>query len=184
MENKNLTRKSKYLSQLLRHNPDKLGLHMDQAGWVPVSELMSAFTLSELIELTETDQKQRYQMDQGHTKIRATSGHSIPGIVPDLQQASDIPEELFHGTSKSNLELIYESGSLKPMGRNCIHLTSDIKDAWKVGSRHGVPAVIVLDSTKMVKDGYKFMKPITDRYFFVSNDIPVSYIKKVLWTCI
>ena len=183
MENKSLTRKSKYLSQLLRHNPDKLGLHMDQAGWVPISELMPDFTLSELITMVETDQKQRYQMDQGHTKIRATSGHSIPGIVPDLQQAVNIPDELFHGTSKANLDLIYKSGALKSMNRNYIHLTSDRADAWKVGSRHGTPVIIVLDSAKMVKDGYEFTKPVTDRYFFVSNDIPVSYIKKVLWTC-
>jgi putative RNA 2'-phosphotransferase len=183
MENKNLTRKSKYLSQLLRHNPGKLGLHMDQAGWVPISELMSAFTLSELIKIVENDQKQRYQMDQGHTKIRATSGHSIPGIVPDLKIATNVPEELFHGTSKENLDLIYRSGALKSMNRNYIHLTSDQADAWKVGSRHGTPVVIVLDSVKMVTDGYKFYKPVTDRYFFVSADIPVSYIKKVIWTC-
>jgi len=184
MENKDLTRKSKYLSQLLRHNPSKLGLHMDQAGWVPVGELMSAFTLSELTEIVESDQKQRYQMDQGRTKIRATSGHSIPGIIPDLRIATDVPEELYHGTSKANLDLIYESGALKPMGRNCIHLTSDQEDAWKVGSRHGSPVVIVLDSAKMVTDGYEFKKPVTDRYFFIDSDIPVSYIKRVLWTCI
>jgi putative RNA 2'-phosphotransferase len=156
---------------------------MDQAGWVPVSELISAFTLSELIEIVETDQKQRYQMDRGHTKIRATSGHSIPGIVPDLQVADTVPEELYHGTSKENLDLIYKSGALKPMSRNCIHLTSDQSDAWKVGSRHGTPVVIILNSAKMVTDGYEFTKPVTDRYFFVSTDIPVSYIKKVLWTC-
>jgi putative RNA 2'-phosphotransferase len=182
MENKSLTRKSKYLSQLLRHNPGKLGLHMDQAGWVPVSELMSAFTLSELIEIVGSDQKQRYQMDQGHTKIRATSGHSIPGIVPDLRVADTVPAELYHGTSKENLDLIYKSGSLKPMCRNYIHLTSDQKDAWKVGSRHGTPVVIVLDSARMVADGYEFMKPVTDRYFFVTSDIPVDYIKKTIWT--
>ena len=156
---------------------------MDQAGWVPVSELMSAFTLSELIEITESDQKQRYQMDQGHTKIRATSGHSVPGIVPDLQVTTDVPAELYHGTSKTNLDLIYNSGALKPMGRNCIHLTSDYKDAWKVGSRHGTPVVIVLDSARMISDRYEFLKPVTDRYFFVTTDIPVSYIKRVLWTC-
>lgn len=183
MENKNLTRKSKYLSQLLRHNPDKLGLHMDQAGWVSIDELMSVFTLSELIAIVESDKKQRYQMDQGQTKIRATSGHSIPGIIPDLQLATDIPGELFHGTSKTNLDLIYKSGALKSMGRNYIHLTSDLEDAWKVGSRHGTPVVIVLDAVKMTTDGYEFTKPVTDRYFFVSNDIPVSYIKKILWTC-
>ena len=183
MENKNLIKKSKYLSQLLRHRPDKLSLHMDQAGWVPIEELKSEFSLSELITIVNTDQKQRYQMDQGHTKIRATSGHSIPGVVPDLRTTTDVPGELFHGTSKVNLDLIYKSGALKSMGRNYIHLTSDQKDAWKVGSRHGTPVVIILDSARMIADGYEFMKPVTDRYFFVSNDIPVSYIKKVLWTC-
>jgi putative RNA 2'-phosphotransferase len=183
MENKNLIKKSKYLSQLLRHNPGKLGLHMDKSGWVPVGELMSAFTLSELTEIVKTDKKQRYQMDQGCTKIRATSGHSIPGIEPDLKVAIDVPDELFHGTSKENLDLIYKSGALKSMGRNYIHLTTDLEDAWKVGSRHGIPVVIVLDSSKMITDGYEFMNPITNRYFFVSRDIPVSYIKKVIWTC-
>ena len=89
---------------------------------------------------------------------------------------------LYHGTSGDNVSHIFGSGCIKKMGRNYIHLTDDGREAWKVGKRHGTPAVIVLDAPRMLADGYKFWKPVTDRYYFVEDDIPVSYILEIKWT--
>lgn len=174
MENKNLIRKSKRLSQLLRC-PNKLGLNVDKNGWVLISELPKEFTPDELTEIVE-DGQNLYQMDQGHTKIRATRGRMV---------VYEVPEELFHGTSKENLDLIYESGFLKPMEKKKhIYMTLDQEYSWRRGATKGTPVSVVLDSARMLTDGYEFLRSTYGRQsFLVENDIPVSYIKRIIWTC-
>lgn len=80
----NLTRTSKYVSLLLRHKPEKAGIHLDQHGWAEVDELIKGvskthmFNMEILEEIVRTDNKQRYSFNEDKTKIRANQGHSIP----------------------------------------------------------------------------------------------------------
>jgi len=182
-------KKSKFLSQLLRHKPDLLDLHMDEAGWVPIKELVNSgkFTLEELTEISEKDDKGRYQIDDSKTKIRAVSGHSLDNVFPDLILVVEVPKVLYHGTSSNVIDKIYKTG-LSPMTRKYVHLTTDKKRAWDFGKRKGgFPCVICLDVPLMVKDKISFWKPqgkdLCD-YYFVREVIQPKYISGTLWSCI
>lgn len=46
------------------------------------------------------------------------------------------------------------------MSRNFVHLSDNEETAIKVGSRHGEPIVAVIDTVRMVEDGYCFYNPV------------------------
>ena len=102
-----ITRKSKYLSLLLRHNPSQAGLILDDSGWVNIDLLLNAtnWKISELEEIVYTDEKKRYEFNDSKTKIRASQGHSID--INLGYKIKDPPEYLYHGTSSDNLDGIF-----------------------------------------------------------------------------
>ena len=79
-----LTDTSKFLSIILRHKPETIGIKLDEHGWADVSELISGisktrpFDMKMLEEIVRTDNKQRYSFNEEKTLIRANQGHSIP----------------------------------------------------------------------------------------------------------
>lgn len=160
MEEKRKIKVSKYLSKHLRHTPEKIGLKLDEAGWVSIDELLKAceknhFKISydELIEVVETNNKKRYAISEDNKMIRASQGHSIEielGYTPTKPH-----EILYHGTATHNIESISKLG-LQKMERHHVHLSSDVETAIKVGSRHGKPLVYKVNSGKMFNDGYSF----------------------------
>ena len=91
----NLTKTSKFLSLLLRHNPSAVGRSLDEHGWANVDELIAgvnaaggySLTMEMLEEIVRTDGKQRYSFNEDHTLIRANQGHSIPVDV-ELEELS------------------------------------------------------------------------------------------------
>src|SRR4051794_6972565 len=95
---------SKFLSYVLRHRPDEIGLTLDANGWTPVSELIAkardaSVDLSEDIirEVVRTSDKQRFALSEDGTRIRANQGHSVE---VDLQlEPTQPPDFLFHGTA-------------------------------------------------------------------------------------
>ena len=103
--------------------------------------------------IVRTNDKKRYAFNEDHTKIRASQGHTIP---VDVKLKDTIPpDSLYHGMKVDYLPLIMECGLLK-MKRLCVHLSNDIGTAIKVGQRHGKPVILLVDSGRMYKDGYKF----------------------------
>ena len=140
---------------LLRH--DKKAFKdgkIDKHGWRKVSELANlGYTRELLDEIVATNNKQRYEYSPDREKIRARQGHSIPVDV-ELKEAIP-PDILYHGTATKFLPSIFMDGIL-PGSRLYVHLSTDIKTAINVGSRHGTPYVIKVDSKKMHADGYKF----------------------------
>lgn len=155
----NLTRTSKYVSLLLRHKPEKAGIHLDQYGWAEVDELIKGvskthmFNMEILEEIVRTDNKQRYSFNEDKTKIRANQGHSIPVDV-ELEEKQP-PEFLYHGTGEKYVVSIDQIG-LIPKSRLYVHLSSDVDTAEKVGQRHGKEVVYQVASGQMHRDGYKF----------------------------
>ena len=156
MNEKEVINKGKHLAFLLRHDANALNQGViDYHGWRKVSELIhSQGYTKELIEtIVETNNKQRYEFNSDHTKIRARQGHSI-NVDVNLKEAIP-PSVLYHGTSTKALESIYKQGIIKG-GRLYVHLSKDEETALKVGSRHGAPYVIKIDAEAMIKDGVKF----------------------------
>ena len=147
-----LVKKGKQLSFLLRHDKE---YQFDKHGYREVKDLVKnhGFTKQELIEIVETNDKQRYEFDLTKSKIRARQGHSVE-INVDLQEALP-PDVLFHGTATRFLESIKEKGILK-MSRNYVQLSEKIDTAMEVGRRHGKPVVLGVDTKTMREDGIKF----------------------------
>jgi putative RNA 2'-phosphotransferase len=158
MDERRLVKVSKYLSRHLRHDPARIGIQLDEHGWVDVDVLLRALgdqrfpvTRAELEEVVARNDKQRFALRDG--MIRASQGHTIDidlGLEP-----TEPPPVLFHGTSDRFLDGIRAEG-LKAMDRHDVHLSPDRGTAVKVGSRRGRPVVLRIDAAGMVADGRTF----------------------------
>lgn len=183
---------SRYLCYLLRDNPE--GLHMDQYGYVLVKDLIehvkscSKYRMDEkmLRDIVRHDEKQRYTVkDSFEGKIiKCNQGHSIPWIRLELNTDIVPPAELYHGTTEHTYTLIRRSGNIKRMDRNNIHLTADLKAAWKSAKRwkNETPIVLLIDAKQMIKDGYKFGVTENNIWCIVDGpryEILTQYIKRV-----
>jgi len=151
---------SKFISLILRHKPETIGITLDSHGWANVKELLSGINNSGrkinmglLEEIVRTDNKGRYSFNEDKTLIRANQGHSIQVDV-DLKEAEP-PKILYHGTATRFLDGIKRDG-IKPMSRLYVHLSQNLDTAVKVGKRHGDCVVLGIDAEKMHRDGIKF----------------------------
>ena len=175
----NLTRTSKYVSLLLRHKPEKAGIHLDQYGWAEVDELIKGvskthmFNMEILEEIVRTDNKQRYSFNEDKTKIRANQGHSIPVDV-ELKEAKP-PKQLWHGTGEKYVSAIDEQGLLHK-NRLYVHLSTNEETAIKVGKRHGKPVLYTVNAEEMYQDGYKFF--LSKNGVWLTDHVPVKYLDK------
>lgn len=177
---KSLKQTSVFLSLILRHKPEAIGISLDQHGWAEVSELIRGVNntvgyyldFNILEEIVKTDNKQRYSFNPDKTKIRANQGHSVKVDV-ELKEAEP-PMLLFHGTGKKFVPSILKEGLL-PKSRLYVHLSKDKETAIKVGSRHGTPYVFFVDSGKMFKAGYKFY--LSENGVWLTEFVPVKYLQ-------
>lgn len=169
---------SKFLSLILRHQPEIIQLQLDENGWADVDELISksakngnAFSFEELEEVVITNDKQRFAFNEDYSKIRASQGHSI-NITLDLP-AQEPPEFLYHGTIAKYLPPIREKG-LQKMNRQYLHLSRDKQTAEKVGSRRGIPVILNVHSGQMHRDGHPFY--LSDNGVWLTDHVPPQYI--------
>lgn len=175
-----LIRTSRYISMILRHQPGKIGITLDEHGWANVEELIEGVNkthpidFSVLEEIVATDDKQRYSFNADKTLIRANQGHSIPVDV-ELDEINP-PQFLYHGTGEKYVASIDEIG-LIPKSRLYVHLSSDIDTAINVGSRHGKPVVYQVSSEKMTEDGFKFY--LSANKVWLTERVPAEYLKKI-----
>jgi len=170
--------KSKFLSLVLRHKPEEIGLVLDQNGWASIDELIvlanaRGTNLSRpLIEsIVANSDKQRFAISVDGMKIRANQGHSVDialGLAPQTP-----PERLYHGTATRFLESIRESG-LHAGSRQHVHLSQDLATAEKVGSRHGKPVVLTVESGQMARDGHQFY--LSDNGVWLTEAVPAKYL--------
>lgn len=174
----NLTRISKKLSYLLRHSTDPL-LVSPQGGWADVDAVLSqlrlqwpAFGPGELEQIVAQDAKGRYSFDASNRRIRANQGHSIPGIQVDMERPVP-PERLYHGTARRFLPQILDRGLL-PMGRQYVHISSDVPTARRVGQRHGSPVVLAVDAGRFVRDGHSLLRSANG--VWQAEHVPPEYL--------
>lgn len=180
MENKQLVKNSKFLALVLRHDPGKVGVQLDEAGWVPVDVLLAAikargrqFDRAQLDQVVAQNDKKRFEFDETGTKIRASQGHSVPvdlGYTPIEPLAV-----LYHGTATRFLESIFKDG-LTPGSRHHVHLSADAETAVKVGSRHGKPAVLLVAAARMRADGHEFFRSTNG--VWLTERVPAAYLSR------
>ncbi len=171
---------SKYISLILRHKPETIGIALDEHGWADVQELIAGINASgvyhvdseTLEEIVRTDEKQRYSFNDDHTLIRANQGHSIPVDVELKEKVP--PAVLYHGTAEKYTPFIEQQG-LIPKSRLYVHLSADFDTAVKVGRRHGKPVVYEVDCKKMAADGYRFY--LSENRVWLTKTVPFVYLK-------
>lgn len=169
---------SRFISLILRHKPEAIGIELDEHGWANVEELIvgiakqQEFSMEMLEEIVETDNKQRYSFNEDKTLIRANQGHSIPVDV-ELTETTP-PDILYHGTGEKYVDLISKQG-LIPKSRLYVHLSKDIETATIVGKRHGNPVIYKVDALQMVKDGYKFYLSVNG--VWLTKKVPIDYLQ-------
>lgn len=167
---------SKFLSLVLRHQPDKINLTLDLYGWAEVDDLLNKMpfqiTFIQLKQLVDNNDKQRFTFNSTCTKIRANQGHSIKQIDLNLEPKLP-PEILYHGTVHKFIGPIQKEG-LKKMHRQHVHLSRDIETAIKVGSRKGDPIVLPIKALEMFKDGLSFYK--SKNGVWLTDHVPAKYI--------
>jgi putative RNA 2'-phosphotransferase len=175
----NLTHISKFLSLILWHQPEKIGIALDENGWADVDELLSKMTAAGTVinkeilnELVSTNDKQRFAFNDNQTKIRASQGHSVLIELGLIQQPP--PELLYHGTVSQFISSIKMDG-LQKMQRTYVHLSSDITTVQQVGSRRGKPVIIAVQSGQMHNDGFQFF--LSDNGVWLTNNVPPVYIQ-------
>jgi putative RNA 2'-phosphotransferase len=160
MNERNVIEVSKYLSYVLRHRPDAIGIALDDAGWVAVDALLDAMrrggkgiTREQLQEVVDHNSKKRFALSPDGRMIRASQGHSIE--IDLAYEPLDPPEILFHGTATGKLKAILECGLVKGR-RHHVHLSLDRETAIDVGGRHGRPVVLRVRAGEMAQAGHRF----------------------------
>ena len=169
---------SKFLSLVLRHKPETIGLGLDTGGWAAIDELLAAAEAHgrkisrELLDhVVFTNDKQRFAFSADGLKIRANQGHSI-GIDLGLEPVAP-PATLFHGTATRFMAAIRREG-LRKMRRQHVHLSSTYDVAQRVGARHGDPAVLEIDCAAMVAEGHQFY--LAKNGVWLSDAVPARFL--------
>ncbi|OEJ14520.1 RNA 2'-phosphotransferase [Brachyspira hampsonii] len=185
MKNDKLTKEeikiSKFVSLVLRHKPENIGLTLSKDGWANAYQLIEKIkatgrNIKEILErVVLYNDKKRFSFNEDHTLIRANQGHSIN---VDLEfEEREPPEILFHGTSVDNIDSIKLEG-IKKMGRLYVHLSIIEETAKKVGERHGKPAIIKIDSNQMYENGIKFY--LSENKVWLCDYVDPKYIVDII----
>jgi putative RNA 2'-phosphotransferase len=170
---------SKFLSLVLRHRPEQIGLTLDAQGWADIDALLAAanrsgqqLTRPLLERVVRENDKQRFAISPEGQRIRANQGHSL---AVDLRLASvEPPTLLYHGTVARFLDSIWQKGLL-PGSRQHVHLSPDVPTAMKVGQRRGRPVVLVVEAGRMWTDGYTFYR--SENGVWLTQRVPVEYLR-------
>jgi putative RNA 2'-phosphotransferase len=171
---------SKFLSYILRHNPDSIGMSLDRKGWLDIDVIIERakeykgydLTRELIIKAVAENNKKRFEVEGN--RIRACQGHSIEVDV-ELKFAKP-PTKLYHGTALKNVESILKKGLVKG-NRLHVHLSADIQTATSVGQRHGAPIVFEVDCAQMFKDFHNFW--LSKNGVWLTDNVPPKYLKKL-----
>jgi putative RNA 2'-phosphotransferase len=173
---------SKFLSLVLRHQPETIGIRLDENGWVDLQLLIFKMnqhgvniSMEILDHVVATNNKKRFAYNEGRTLIRASQGHSVNvelGYEPQKP-----PEILYHGTAERFSESILKIG-LEKQSRQHVHLSVEVETAISVGKRHGKPVIFEVASGEMFADGFVFY--FSENKVWLTDHVPVRYLKQGL----
>ncbi|MGH8052144.1 MAG: RNA 2'-phosphotransferase [Arenimonas sp.] len=176
---KSITSTSKFLSLILRHTPEKIGLILDNEGWARIEDIIrlsrahgTQLNLELIQTVVATNDKKRFAISDDGACIRANQGHSLANIDLNMQRV-DPPEFLFHGTATRFIDSIRTTG-LTPESRNHVHLSQDHETAVRVGTRHGNPIVLVVRALMMHKAGFSYYR--SENGVWLTDNVPTMFI--------
>ena len=170
---------SKFLSLVLRHQPETIAITLDQNGWADVKDLIEKannygikFDRETLNHIVATNPKKRFAFNDTLDKIRASQGHSVEIEIGYTNQKP--PDILFHGTAEKFVQSILDKG-LEKGNRQQVHLSADIDTAINVGQRHGKPFIFKV-AGQMYQDNFLFY--ISDNGVWLTDNVPTKYLKQ------
>ncbi|MEL6687939.1 MAG: RNA 2'-phosphotransferase [Pseudomonadota bacterium] len=170
---------SKFLSYVLRHKPDAIGLTLDAEGWADIGELIAKADMplshDRLKNIVATNDKKRFSISRDGLSIRANQGHSLDVDLGLTAKAP--PEQLYHGTARRFLESIMKEGLL-PQSRQHVHLSQDYETATLVGQRHGKPVVLTIPALEMHQHGYEFFQ--AQNGVWLTKTVPSNVLQSIL----
>ena len=171
---------SKFLSLVLRHKPEEIGIELDENGWTSVQTLIDNsrkagidLSFDVLKHVVDTNSKKRFAFNESFDRIRASQGHSIE--IELGYQPQEPPEILYHGTGEKSVPVIRNEG-LSKQKRHHVHLSADLETAIKVGQRHGKPFVFKILAGEMFKNNFDFF--LSDNGVWLTDHVPAKYLKE------
>lgn len=178
-----LTELSKEISYALRHAPWEYELELDEAGFVPVDQLLHAInesgnydrtvTRADLEDIIRTSDKKRHEIVGD--RIRALYGHSVPMFI--RKDPGIPPDVLYHGTNDMAMDAIAETGLL-PMSRQYVHMSVTPDIAVMVAKRRkGNVVILEIDTVKARKAGVEFY--VGNDKVWLAKAIPAEYLRPV-----
>ena len=182
IRSRRLGKLSKFLALLLRHQPQRFGLSLDDGGWASLPEVMEVLRglpnfrwatrtdLMQVVEGTGDGGKRRFQVDG--TRIRARYGHSLE--QPIAYPPCAPPPILYHGTAAEDVPAIRRAG-LQPMGRQYVHLSPDRQTALRIGQRHDLqPVILTVRAAEAYAAGVAFFQ--ADETIYLAKHIPSLFV--------
>lgn len=180
-KNNTATARSKFLSMVLRHQPQSIGLQLDEAGWASTADLLACLaksgrstSLQDLQAIVADNNKQRFTFNADGTRIRANQGHSIK--VELNLRAQRPPAVLYHGTATRFLQAIFADG-LTRQSRHHVHMSDSMEVAANVGRRYGKLAMLQVNAAGMHGDGYVFYQ--SDNGVWLTDAVPAMYLSQI-----
>lgn len=172
---------SKFLSFVLRHKPDHIGIDLDENGWTDVQGLIGkvnqsgiALDFEMLKHIVDTNSKKRFAFSDNFDRIRANQGHSVDVELGYTVQ--NPPDILYHGTGRQYLESILANGLIR-QSRHHVHLSVDVATAKDVGQRHGKPVVLEVLAGAMNEKGFKFF--ISENGVWLTETVPAEFLRSL-----
>lgn len=179
MSTKPLDETSKFLSYVLRHEPQSIGLTLDREGWAPMDTLIAAagshgraLDRALIEQVVTTSDKKRFAISEDGFRIRAVQGHSTPTVSISMQEKTP-PAMLYHGTATRFVESIRQQGLL-PGSRHHVHLSEDAQTATSVGQRYGQPVVLSIAAGTMHGKGHRFYQ--AENGVWLTAHVPANFI--------
>ncbi|AZE75473.1 RNA:NAD 2'-phosphotransferase [Pseudomonas synxantha] len=182
MSKKLLDDTSKFLSYVLRHEPQAIGLSLDSEGWASVSALIDAasregrsITRELLEQVVHTNEKKRFSFSEDGQNIRAVQGHSNQSVQLQLEEKQP-PVVLYHGTATRFIESINQKG-LIPGSRHHVHLSEQFETAREVGQRYGTVVILKVNTSEMLAEGFKFFQ--AENGVWLTEQVPVRFLEPI-----
>jgi putative RNA 2'-phosphotransferase len=175
------TEASKFLSYILRHKPESIGLSLNEQGWLNLDDLIQAANehgqpiSKELIaSVVSSSDKKRFSISDNGLMIRAAQGHSTTQVNLSFKEVCP-PEFLYHGTATRFLKNILEQG-LKPMSRQYVHLSEKVPTAIEVGKRYGDVVLLKINALEMYSADFKFYQ--SENNVWLVESVPPVYFSQ------
>lgn len=178
---KKSTDTSKFLSYVLRHEPEAIELSLDKEGWAVIDDLIlragnKGYALDKdlIFNVVESSEKKRFTISEDGLRIRAAQGHSTQQVNITYAEKTP-PDILYHGTATRFIAQIREQGLL-PLSRQYVHLSSDEDTAIQVGQRYGKPVLLKIKAVDMYEKGFKFYQ--ADNGVWLTTHVPYEFIQE------